>query len=129
MSQNLPIGGFKFLAQEEITEIDFANLSDNSDTGYVIECDLEYPAELHELHNDYPPAPEHVTLTEEMLSPFCKSMNLKHVFVEKLLGTLQPKSKYKLHYRSLKLYMSLGMKLVRVHLVLAFQQRPWFKSV
>jgi hypothetical protein len=82
---------------------------------------------LHELHKDYLLAPEHVTVTEDMLSPFCKSMKLKHAFVEKLLGTLQCKLKYKIHYRNLKLYLSLGMKLLRVHRVLAFQQRPWLK--
>jgi hypothetical protein len=128
MSQLLPIGGFRFLSDDEIAQIDFANVSDDSDIGYVVECDLEYPAELHELHNDYPLAPEHLTVTEDMLSPFCKSMNLKHAFVEKLLGTLQCKTKYKVHYRNLKLYVSLGMKVLRIHRALAFRQSPWLKS-
>ena len=128
MSQHLPIGGFRFLSDDEIAQIDFTNVSDDSDIGYVVECDLEYPTELHEIHNDYPLAPEHVTITEDMLSPFCKSMNLKHAFVEKLLGTLQCKLKYKVHYRNLKLYVGLGMKILRVHRALAFRQSPWLKS-
>jgi hypothetical protein len=74
-----------------------------------VECDLEYPSELHEFHNDYPLAPEHMTITEAMLSPFCKSMNLKHAFIEKLIGNLQTKIKYKTHYRNLKLCLGLGL--------------------
>jgi hypothetical protein len=127
MSQWLPIGGFRFLSEEEIAKIDFANVPDESEVGYVVECDLEYPIEIHDSHNDYPLAPEPMTITESMLSPFCKNMNLKHAFTEKLIGNLQPKIKYKTHYRNLKLYLSLGMKLLRVHRVVAFRQEPWLK--
>jgi hypothetical protein len=127
MSQYLPVGGFRFLSEEEISQIDFANVPDDSDIGYAVECDLEYPGELHESHNDYPLAPERMTITEAMLSPFCKSMNLKHAFTEKLIGNLQTKIKYKTHYRNLKLYLGLGMKLLRVHRVVAFRQESWLK--
>jgi hypothetical protein len=54
-------------------------------------------------------------------------MNVKHAFTEKLIGDLHPKIKYKTHYRNLKLYLSLGMKLLRVHRVVAFRQEPWHK--
>jgi hypothetical protein len=94
MSQYLPVGGFRFLSEEEISKIDFANVPDDSDIGFAVECDLEYPSELHEYHNDYPLAPEHTTITETMLSPYCKCMNLKHAFTEKLIGNLQTKIKY-----------------------------------
>jgi hypothetical protein len=127
MSQYLPVGGFRLLSEEEISKIDFANVPDDSETGFVVECDLEYSSKLHEAHNDYPLAPGHVMVTEAMLSPFCKSMNVKHAFTEKLIGDLHPKIKYKTHYRNLKLYLSLGMKLLRVHRVVAFRQEPWLK--
>ena len=46
--------------------------------GYFIECDLEYPKELHDLHNDYPLAPEKLIVQDDWLSLFCK--NLKEKF-------------------------------------------------
>jgi hypothetical protein len=67
----------------------------------------------------------HMKITENMLSPFCRSLNLKYAFTEKLIDSLLPETKYKTHYRNLKLYLSLGMKLLRIHRVVAFQQKPW----
>jgi hypothetical protein len=128
MSQYLPYEKFRFMSDEEIEQLDVTTVSDDAGIGYVLECDLEYPSKLHDLHNDYPLAPEHMTINESMLSPFCKSMNANHVFTEKLIGSLQTKTKYKVHYRNLKLYLSLGMKLIKVHRVVAFNQKPWLKS-
>jgi hypothetical protein len=56
-------------------------------------------------------------------------MKVKLAFTEKLIGDLHPKIKYKTHYRNLKLYLSLGMKLLRVHRVVAFRQEPWLKPI
>ena len=58
MSQYLPHGGFKQLNWRKIDRLDANSISKNSLTGYILEADLEYPDELHELHNDYPLAPE-----------------------------------------------------------------------
>jgi hypothetical protein len=127
MSQPLPIGGFRFLTRDEIDDIDFTTIPDDAPVGYIVECDLEYPPELHELHNDYPLAPQHMKIRPDQLSPFCTSMGIKHVMVDKLIGSLETKIKYKLHYRNLKLYLSLGMKLLHVHRILAFDQAPWLK--
>ena len=51
------------------------------DTGYIVECDLKYPPELHDLHSDYPMAPEHLIVSPDMLSNFCheiKAENWNH---------------------------------------------------
>ena len=67
------------MTDDEIHNLDITNIPDDNPTGYILEVDLEYPHNLHELHNDYPLAPEKVTLTEEMLSPYSKSFPGKHV--------------------------------------------------
>ena len=56
MSECLPYGGFKWL--KSVNEFDVMSISEKSPIGYFIEVDLEYPDELHELHNDYSLAPE-----------------------------------------------------------------------
>ena len=49
-----------------------------SEIGYFPEDDLEYPNELHELHNDYPLAPEKVAVSSDMLSKYCKQIANKY---------------------------------------------------
>jgi hypothetical protein len=54
MSQYLPTGGFKWKSDT----VDVMEVSDDSRKGYMLDvCNLDYPSELHDLHNDYPLAP------------------------------------------------------------------------
>ncbi len=98
----------------------------------MLEVDLEYPQELHDHHNEYPLAPEKVKVTEDMLSPYAKKLledlDLKGTSTEKLIPNLNSKKKYVVHYRNLKLYLSLGMKLTKIHKVVTFRQTPWLKQ-
>ena len=128
MSQYLPTGGFKWLTEKEV---DLSKYNDESKKGLILEVDLEYPEELHDLHNDYPLAAEKIKVTEDMLSPYCREIaekfKVKVGLVEKLVPTLSNKEKYVLHYRNLQLYMSLGLKLTKIHRALEFNQSPWLK--
>ena len=129
MSQYLPTGGFKWLTEEEV---DLSKFDDESEKGLILEVDLEYPEELHNLHNDYPLAAEKIKVTEDMLSPYCREIaekfKVKVGLVEKLVPTLSKKERYVLHYHNLQLYMSLGLKLTKIHRALEFNQSPWLKT-
>ena len=46
----------------------------------------------------------------------------------KLIPNLCDKTNYVLHYRNLHLYLSLGMKLTKMHKVLKFEQSDWMKK-
>ena len=58
MSQYLPTGGFRWMTQTQINKIDLAKYEKDSNKGLILEVDLEYPKDLHNLHNDYPLGPE-----------------------------------------------------------------------
>ena len=68
MSNHLPVGKFHFLPQPEIDTFDLTSIPPDNDTGYTINCDITYSDHVHPLHNDYPMAPEHMTVDAEMLS-------------------------------------------------------------
>ena len=54
------------------------SFNEKSDVGYILEVDLKYPKELHKLNNDYPLAPEKLTVTNDILSNYCKSIADKY---------------------------------------------------
>ena len=76
MNQYLPYGGFEWL--ENIDIFDIMSINDKSPIGYFLEVDLEYPKELHELHNDFPLAPEKLTVSNDMFSKYCKKIGDKY---------------------------------------------------
>ena len=100
--------------------------------GYLLEVDLKYPDYLHKLHNDYPLALEKLAASSEMLSKYCKKFADKYEIkvgdVKKLIQNLSNKINYVVHYRNLQLYLSLGMKLTKIHRVLNFKQPDWMKK-
>ena len=131
MSQYLPVGNFSWLRNMP-TEEQIKSWQPDRKRGFILEVDLEYPPELHDEHNSYPLAPEIAQVPEDWMSPYqqalARELNLGKDRTQKLLLTLRDKERYVLHYRNLQLYLSLGMKLERVHNVLAFDQQAWMKS-
>ena len=132
MSQYLPTGNFRWMTDKEINKVDLGKYKTNGTKGLTSEVDLEYPRELHDLHNDYPVAPEKAKVSKNMLSVYCKKIAEKYNIsigqVNKLIPTLKSKEKYVLHYRNLQLYLDLGLNLAKVHRVLEFSQSPWLKQ-
>ena len=63
-----------------------------------------------------------------MLSDYCKKFDIKVGRVKKLVPNLGPKKNYILHYKNLKQYLHLGLKVTKVHRALAFDQSPWLKT-
>ena len=129
MIQSLPTSEFQWM--EDPSGFNVKTIEDEAETGYILEVDLEYPKELHDLHSDYPLAPEKMLITHEMLSPYQQSLKeelgYKPAKVEKLLPNLWNKERYVVHYRNLKFYIEQGMKLTKIHRVLQFKQEPWLK--
>ena len=132
MSQYLPYSEFKWLNQKEINRFGMNSIEEESSIGYILDVDLEYPCELHKMNNDYPLAPEKLEISQSMLSKYRSNIVNKYGInigdVNKLIPNLGNKSKYVLHYRYLKWYLSLGMKLPKVHRILKFKQSDWLKK-
>ena len=72
ISEYLPYEGFEWL--KNVDKFDMMSISDKSPIGYFLEVDLRYTDELHELHNDYPLAPEKLAVSSDMLSKYCKKI-------------------------------------------------------
>ena len=134
MNSKLPVRKFQFLEENQYKDIDWKRIDTEGSTGYIIECDLKYPEVLHDQHSDFPLAPVKEKVLNKELSGKQKEMleNLKNYGfrrtpTEKLLLTLKDKNRYILHFRNLKLYLKLGLKLQNIHRVLSFEQENILK--
>ena len=116
-ANNLPTHGFKWMkniTKEKVMDIlDKANhsMSNRGRKGYIFEVDLEYPKKLWETHNDYPLAPEKMIVNG----------------VEKLICHFKPRKNYVVHYRNLRQYLELGMRITAVHRGISFNQSSWME--
>ena len=130
MSQALPTGGFQWVEDCELEKLaeNIIDKKEDDPVGHILEVDLEYPTELHKAHNAYPLAPERMVVKQEWMSEYqhdllgVASLSTE---VEKLVPNLRNKERYVLHYRNLQLYLSLGMRLKKIHRALQFHQSPW----
>ena len=104
MSKKLPTHGFKWMTPTQLANWRYHTC--------ILEVDLEYPHDLHDLHNDYPLAPDHVTING----------------VEKLIPNFNNKERYVVHYETLRLYRRHGLRVAKVHRGIVFHEEEWMKS-
>ena len=104
MSKLLPTHGFKWMKGNEL------NVWEK--TPCILEVDLEYPKELHDLHNDYLLAPEQIEVDK----------------TKKLIPNLWDKKNYVIHYENLKQCLKLGLKIGNIHRGIKFKESQWLKK-
>ena len=100
----LPTHDFKWMKPNELE-----NWENHS---CIMEVDLDYPRSLHDLHSDYPLAPEQIKMNK----------------VDKLIPNLWNKKKYVIHYENLKRYESLGLKIKKIHRGIKFEESQWLEK-
>ena len=114
MTHELPYEGFKWMMKEEMEYL-FNNQTREEweKTPCALEVSLEYPKELHDLHNDLPLCPE--------------KMETKNK-INKLIPNLNDKEKYVIHYKTLLFVLSLGLILKKIYNGIKFKESNWMKS-
>ena len=112
MSEQQPVNGFEWL--EDFSKIDedfIKTYHKDSDKGYILEVEVEYPKSLHDLHSDLPFLPERMNIDK----------------CNKLVCNLYDKESYVVHIRSIKQALNHGLILKKVHGVIQFNQEAWLK--
>ncbi|XP_025265606.1 uncharacterized protein LOC112638322 [Camponotus floridanus] len=112
MCQLLPYERFKWI--DDLESLDVMSVTEDSTVGYILEVDLDYPADAHDAHADLPFCP-----TRD--KPPGKRQS-------KLLATLYDKRRYVTHYRNLQQCVRHGLRLTRIHRALRFSQSPWLRG-
>ena len=114
MSQKLPVDGFKWIKKDDLSKFDktfIKNYDENSDKGYILKVDVEYPKNFHNLHSDLPFLPKRIKINK----------------CSKLVCTTQDKKNYVVYTRALKQALNHGLTLIKVHKVIQFNQEVWLK--
>ena len=114
MFQKLPVNDFKWVKQKKLSKFneDFIKKFDeNSNTGYFLEVDIDYPKELFNFHEDLPFTPEKKKVEK----------------VEKRICSIEDKEKYVIHIRALKQALNHGLKLKEVYRIIRFKQKVLLK--
>ena len=114
MSEKLPKNEFKWVNDISRINEQFVKSYDkkNSEKGYILEVDVDYPSKLHKLHSDMPFLPERIKIDK----------------TQKLVCNLRDKKKYVVHISILKQALNHGLKLKKVHRVIEFNQEAWLKK-
>jgi len=133
MSFPLPYNKYKWCNKEELDYLskNLLEIPNDNSIGYHIRCDINYPKQLHDSHNDYPFFPEHKVITEKYLSPYQKRLANKNLGsvskTRKLVANLEDKHKIVVDYRTLKQAIQHGLILKKIHCAIKFNQKAWLK--
>ena len=131
MSEKLPIGGFKWSSAKRIKELhkDLMSCDFSGADGAFIECDIEYPEELQDLHDDMPLAAQSVTVETAELSDHTRSrygkQGRRHIPGPKLVTHFGPRTGYVCHASVLQFYVRHGLKVIKIHRAVEFRQTAW----
>ena len=109
MSQKLPVDGFKWVEKNDLSKFNEKFIKDydeNSDKGYILQADVEYPKNLHKPHSDLGFLPERKKIEK----------------VKKLVYSIEEKEKNVVHIRALKQTLNHGLILKKVHKIIQFNQ-------
>ena len=139
LSQKLPQHGFRWLSSDEISALDIVNADFTGDTGYLLEVDLTYPADVQDRTVDLPFAPEQHTVEEDMYTPFMTEQwrrlmdirygnpNKSYKAYDKLMLTHYDREKYVIHGQLLQYYLKQGLQLTKIHRAMSFYQSAFFE--
>jgi len=127
----LPVGDFQFLSQNDVDKFDLFAVDAYGEIGYILDVDLHYPQHLHDEHNDYPLAANHLLITKDMLSPILLDMleNTGTPFspARKLCPNFYDKTHYVCHYRNLRFYVEHGLVITKIHRIISFRQSAFMQ--
>jgi hypothetical protein len=130
LSQPLPYKHLTWCDQEEIDYLFkiIKDIPDDSMIGFTIKCDIEYPKELHKMHNNYPFLPINRKVEYSELSDYQKDLIPgKHPTTNKLIIDLYDKKGVVIDYRILKQALYHGLKLTKIHSAICYIQKPIIK--
>jgi len=125
MMKKLPVSEFKWM--------NFDNLDIDKLDDCILEVDVDYPPEIHDLHNDFPLMVESSNIEYDEISEYSKSilkMNNSKFDKKnrKLLGTLKNKRNYVIHIDTLKYALKNGLILKKIHKGLSFKSSCFLKE-
>ena len=115
MSKKLPVRNFKWMEKDDIWKFNekfIKNYDENSDIGYALEVDIEYPQNIRMLHRELLFLPERMKINK----------------CTKLVCNTYSKDNYVIHVSALKQALNYELKLIKVYRIAQFDQEDWLKS-
>ena len=139
MLKALPIGGFTKLSPNTIlklfdyfTSTNGIDFKDDSEQGLLLVVDLCIPdPDVARMLDPFPPCVYPKDVEDDLLSPYMKELKEKYnmkTVGDRLIGDLLPKFCYPIAAMTLKAYMRVGVKLLKIHSGFSFRQKPVMKN-